>query len=143
MNKHIDELQNLNNDFENRIMEISLKYRNEYLDKIGQTYQEFYEKIETSQLIYNTENKLIKLKLPNNIEKKAFLNESENFEITKNKIKFLNEILFFNFKINLGLFNKTNLNLFLYVSDDIIKNNFRKLFKAYEKNNSKNKIKSK
>ena len=143
VNKHIDELKCLSEDYENKVLEITTKFKNDFLIQIGQSYQEFNEKIESSQLVYNSENKLIKLKLTNNIEKKSFINENENFEILKNKIKFINETLFFNAKINLGSFNKTNFNLFLYVSDEILKNNFKKLFKVFEKNIQKNINKSK
>ena len=143
VNKHMEELISMNDEYENKLLEVTTRFKNEFLSQIGQTYQEFNEKIESTQLIYNSENKLIKFKFTNNIEKKSFINENDNFEILKYKIKFINETLYYNAKINLGSFNKTHLNLFLYVSDEILKNNFKRLFRVFEKNIHKNINKSK
>ena len=132
------ELQSLMDNFDKNVLEMTKKYKNDFIFQIGQSFQEFNEKIESNQLVYNSENKLIKLKLSKNVERKSLVNESESYEIVKNKIKFINETLFYFPKINIGGFHKTNLNLFIYISDEIIKNNFRKLFRVYEINFHKN-----
>jgi hypothetical protein len=142
VNKHMFELQNLTDNFEKNVLEMTKKFKNDFITQIGQSFQEFNEKIESNQFVYNSENKLIKLKLSKNVERKSLTNENENYEIVKNKIKFINETLFFSPKINIGSFHKTNLNLFLYVGDEIVKNNFRKLLRVHDLNFHKNVNKS-
>lgn len=71
VNRHIDEINKFNNQSEEKLIKLIAIKRETYLQNLENIFQEFFENIRSNNIIYNSENKLIQIKL-----KKAELDQN-------------------------------------------------------------------
>jgi len=125
--RHIAELNKFSKENEEQFLEIIERQREVYFKGIDDAFQNFFDNIDSSQIIYNSENKLIRLKLKENelVIKNNFLDKNKAIFVDKN-IKKHDEI-FHHSKLNFGVFNKIRLNIFYCSVKDHINNDIKKL----------------
>jgi hypothetical protein len=125
VNRHIIELTKFSKENEEDLLKILDQQRDIYLKSIEDCFQKFFDSIDSSHIIYNSENKLIKLMLKENelVIKNNFLDKNKQ---KQQEVKKQEEILYHS-KLNFGVFNKIRLNIFYCVVKDHINNDIKKL----------------
>jgi len=61
VNRHINEINKFNRQSEEKLIKLISVKRDSYLQNVESIFQEFFENIKSSDLIYNTENKLVQI----------------------------------------------------------------------------------
>jgi hypothetical protein len=134
VNRHIGELNKFTKDYEDKMIDFICNFRDNFLKTIEQSYQEFFENIDTNLLIYNSDNKLIQLKLKKNEGKNMLSSQdlnSDNKSVRSAKSEKRDNGIFFNFKITLGIFVRNKLHLYFIGVKDLIENDLKITFKNY------------
>jgi hypothetical protein len=143
VNRHILELNSFTKDKEEKLIIFTNNWQDSFLKTIDQTFQLFIESIDTSNLIYSNENKLIQIKasIKSGIKRVDSSNENKSdiksIKSTKSrdKLKFTNEEnlkgFIFQQKINFGLFNKNKINLFFQQVQCHIINNIKSNYEKF------------
>jgi len=62
VNRHIEEINKFNCQSEEKLIKLISLKRDNYLQNLENIFQEFYENIKSTDLIYNSENKLVQIK---------------------------------------------------------------------------------
>ena len=113
VNRHINEINKFSKDYQINLIELLDSIRDNFVKSIETSYQEFFENIDSHNLIYNSENKLIQLSIKR--DNLSSLTEKSG-EISS---PFYKEIVKF------GIFNRFRLNLYFYNLKDYTDSNFK------------------
>lgn len=96
VNRHIDEINKFTKQSEEKLIKLISIKRDVYLQNLENIFQEFFENIKSSDLIYNSENKLVQI----NFKKAEFNVNSLDSGLSLNS-----NLNYFNFDISSNLIN--------------------------------------
>jgi hypothetical protein len=120
VNRHIDEINKFNRQSENKLIKLIAVKRDLNMQNIENIFQEFYEIIGSNNLVYNNENKIIKIKFNKNELEKNFydkiiqqnININNNFYNNNNSI---NNNISLDFNSNLIDISPAGILIYLYL----------------------------
>jgi hypothetical protein len=146
VNRHIMELQKFTKEHEEKLIDFRNQWKENFYKIIESAFQNFIENIDPNLIIYNSENKLIQIKINkgsggqslilNSIETSS---ETKSVKSTKSSDKLEKKIsstnidigLFFDYKLNFGLFNRNKLHFYFFKVNDHIENDIKRTFMSY------------
>lgn len=146
VNRHIMELQKFSRENEEKLIEFRNQWKENFHKIIESAFQNFIESIDPNLIIYNSENKLIQIKINkgpsgpsqmlNNLDTSS---ETKSAKSTKSSDKLEKKLssknndigLFFDYKLNFGLFNRNKLNFYFFKVNDHIDNDIKRTFMSY------------
>jgi hypothetical protein len=155
VNRHISEINQFSKEYEDKLISFINNIRDTFIKTVELSFQNFTESVDTSLMIYNSDNKLIQIKLkrneifPNNISimkdsdsKSVVSNKSGGGEKKQSKSTTITSIsggnegksILFHHKINFGLCNRTKINFYLFGVKDLVENDFKNIFPNHHLN---------
>lgn len=96
VNRHIDEINKLNKQSEEKLIKLISIKRDVYLQNLENIFQDFFENIKSSDLIYNSENKLVQIN---------FKRVENNPHLLDNRLQANSNLNYINFDTNSNLMN--------------------------------------